>query len=275
MPASAQTRDLARALGEYEAGECLQPVEMLLRAVVLLLGAERDTWDGLPRADAPEAPEVLIESLCGLFRSAVVEAQKAKPAPSAQTLPPAAQTELLARARAAKAECGKLHRQLNSLRKDVHRELSRFGHELSTLAAHQETDGGGDGAGAGGHEDGGAGGSGGSGSGNHRFAPIGQIESCFVQKNGTPRQAGLAPGALSRLRVRCGTNPAHALHGLDAFSHVWLLWVFDRNGGQAVKAKGHPPVPVGLSVEADQRVADWVPLKFELASPRSPATRWH
>ena len=71
--------------------------------------------------------------------------------------------------------------------------------------------------------------------------PIGRIESCFTQKNGTPRQASLAPAARARLRLRWGTNPAHALEGLAAFSHVWLLWLFDQNGGEAAKAKVKPP----------------------------------
>ena len=44
-------------------------------------------------------------------------------------------TELLAQARAAKAECGKLHRQLNALRKEVTRDLGRFGHDLSAATS--------------------------------------------------------------------------------------------------------------------------------------------
>ena len=73
------------------------------------------------------------------------------------------------------------------------------------------------------------------------MSPIGWIESCFAEKNGTPRQPSVAPSARARLRLRWGTNPAHAADGLSAFSHVWLLWVFDRNGGAAVKAKVRPP----------------------------------
>ena len=90
---------------------------------------------------------------------------------------------------------------------------------------------------------------GGSGPGHaHRFTPIGHIESCFVQKNGTPRQAGLAASALARLRVvSFFTNPRHALEGLEAFSHVWLLYEFHQNTNAAktpqrmVRAKVHPP----------------------------------
>jgi len=150
--------------------------------------------------------------------------------------------ELLAQARAAKAECGKLHRGLNALRREVGRELGRIGHDLSALAAKGATT-----TTATPRRAGGAGAepedalNGSGGLPGFPFTAIGHIESCFLQKNGTPRQAGLAPNALSRLRVRCGTNPAHSLEGLEDFSHVWLVWVFDRNGNEAVKAKVHPP----------------------------------
>jgi len=73
------------------------------------------------------------------------------------------------------------------------------------------------------------------------MTPIGFVESAFVLKNGTPRQPGLVSAAPARLQVRWGSSPAHALEGLEAFSHAWLLFVFDRNGGEAVKAKARPP----------------------------------
>ena len=74
-----------------------------------------------------------------------------------------------------------------------------------------------------------------------QMVPIGFVESAFVSKNGTPRQSGIVPAAPARLRVLWGTNPSHSLEGLGGFSHAWLLWVFDRNGGAAVKAKVRPP----------------------------------
>ena len=36
-------------------------------------------------------------------------------------------------------------------------------------------------------------------------------------------------------------NAAHAMLGLDGFSHVWVLFVFHDNGNRAVKALVHPP----------------------------------
>ena len=73
--------------------------------------------------------------------------------------------------------------------------------------------------------------------------PIGRLESCFSHRNGTPRQPGLAPSAVSKLRINWGTCPSHTLDGLSEFSHVWLIFLFDQNRGglEVVKAKVKPP----------------------------------
>lgn len=79
------------------------------------------------------------------------------------------------------------------------------------------------------------------------FRPIGRIQTTFKTKNGTPRQATIDQEALGILRLdgewfrRRGTNMQHALDNLGEFSHVWLLFVFDRNGGEFSKAKVKPP----------------------------------
>jgi len=80
--------------------------------------------------------------------------------------------------------------------------------------------------------------------------PIGWLRTCYVEKNGTPRQ-GCISSAPAELRVELGChaarngghslNAAHTLEGLDHFSHVWLLWVFDKNGGAMTKSKVKPP----------------------------------
>ena len=77
--------------------------------------------------------------------------------------------------------------------------------------------------------------------------PIGWIRSPFVEKNGTPRQGVLAPSARAVLRVRLGWHPsgtlneAHTLEGLANFSHVWLLFCFDRDESSGTKSKVKPP----------------------------------
>ena len=179
-----------------------------------------ETWKAWDELSQSTPPDVALERMCSLFRHAALRVRREPPsiAREVSAKPKPAQAEILARARATKAECSKLHRGLNQLRRDVTRDLGRLHHELSLAAAPGRGGGGG--------------GGGGGGSPAHSFTPIGHIESCFLQKNGTPRQAGLAGSARARLRVRCGTNPSHALEGLENFSHVWLLWVFDRNGGE-------------------------------------------
>ena len=73
--------------------------------------------------------------------------------------------------------------------------------------------------------------------------PIGHLRTCFVEKNGTPRQGCVAPSSAATLKLQLGPglNAAHALDGLRSFSHVWVLFVFHLNGNAAAKSKVHPP----------------------------------
>ncbi|XP_078251674.1 tRNA (adenine(37)-N6)-methyltransferase isoform X2 [Rhinoraja longicauda] len=84
--------------------------------------------------------------------------------------------------------------------------------------------------------------------GNIQTAPIGYIESCFSAKNGTPRQPTIC--GLSRARLKISktvfTNAEHSLMGLEQFSHVWIIFVFHKNGHQSCKAKVKPPRLNGL-----------------------------
>ena len=58
--------------------------------------------------------------------------------------------------------------------------------------------------------------------------PIGRFRSSFSRRNGTPRQPRLVPLARGRLTLRRHVPPA-ALEGLEAFSHVWIIYVFHGN----------------------------------------------
>ncbi|KAL6763893.1 TsaA-like domain-containing protein [Haematococcus lacustris] len=69
--------------------------------------------------------------------------------------------------------------------------------------------------------------------------PIGHIQSCFSQRNGTPRQPQLVPAARCRLLL-APDIPADCLEGLADYSHVWLLFVFHRNTDLA-KSLGSQP----------------------------------
>lgn len=73
--------------------------------------------------------------------------------------------------------------------------------------------------------------------------PIGYIESCFAGKNGTPRQPSICSLSRGCLRIskKVFNNPEHSLMGLQQFSHVWILFIFHKNGHLKCKAKVQPP----------------------------------
>ncbi|MFZ5477636.1 MAG: tRNA (N6-threonylcarbamoyladenosine(37)-N6)-methyltransferase TrmO [Myxococcota bacterium] len=68
--------------------------------------------------------------------------------------------------------------------------------------------------------------------------PIGVIRSPYGQKFGVPRQAGLVP-AEAVLELDTSVIAPDAVRGLDRFSHVWVLFLFDR--ATAEKAVVRPP----------------------------------
>jgi tRNA-Thr(GGU) m(6)t(6)A37 methyltransferase TsaA len=73
------------------------------------------------------------------------------------------------------------------------------------------------------------------------FQPIGTIQSCFTEKFGIPRQPGLVPEARATLEIVPPFDKAEAFRGLDAFSHVWLLFVFHQCLPHPWKATVRPP----------------------------------
>uniref|UniRef100_A0A8C5KJW7 tRNA (adenine(37)-N6)-methyltransferase n=1 Tax=Jaculus jaculus TaxID=51337 RepID=A0A8C5KJW7_JACJA len=79
--------------------------------------------------------------------------------------------------------------------------------------------------------------------GNILTEPIGYLESCFSAKNGTPRQPSVCRHSRACLKIRKNifNNPEHSLMGLEQFSHVWILFVFHKNGHLSTKAKVQPP----------------------------------
>ena len=62
--------------------------------------------------------------------------------------------------------------------------------------------------------------------------PIGYVQSCYLDCQGTPRQPGLAPAARARIRLDKSISEL-ALEGLDLHSHVWVLFVFHKNSNGA------------------------------------------
>ncbi|XP_054875806.1 tRNA (adenine(37)-N6)-methyltransferase [Poeciliopsis prolifica] len=79
--------------------------------------------------------------------------------------------------------------------------------------------------------------------GNIRTVPIGYISSCFSVKNGTPRQPTICSPSRAQLRIQQSVfnNPEHSVLGLEQYSHVWIIFLFHKNGHQGYKAKVKPP----------------------------------
>ncbi|KAG7262454.1 hypothetical protein CRUP_035678 [Coryphaenoides rupestris] len=79
--------------------------------------------------------------------------------------------------------------------------------------------------------------------GNIQTVPIGYISSCFPVKNGTPRQPTVCGASRATLSIQPSVfnNPHHALEGLQHFSHVWVIFLFHKNGHLRYKPKVKPP----------------------------------
>ena len=67
---------------------------------------------------------------------------------------------------------------------------------------------------------------------------IARIHSDFSTKFGVPRQSGLVDALESTIVFEPEFRNPDALRGLEGFSHVWLVWVFD----QAIRKEWSPTV---------------------------------
>ncbi|WP_428772161.1 tRNA (N6-threonylcarbamoyladenosine(37)-N6)-methyltransferase TrmO [Vibrio sp.] len=75
----------------------------------------------------------------------------------------------------------------------------------------------------------------------HAIAPIGLIHSPYKEKFAVPRQPRLVPSATARIALTGEANCLEAVRGLDAFSHLWLLFLFDQNLEAGWKPTVRPP----------------------------------
>lgn len=108
---------------------------------------------------------------------------------------------------------------------------------------------------------------------NQQINFIGYVESCYIDKFGTPRQPGLAPDSKAFLRINPEWQPEDSLHGMNGFSHVWVLFWFHKNdqssrfhakvfpprmGGEKTGVfstrSPHRPNPIGLSLVKIDRI---------------------
>ena len=62
-----------------------------------------------------------------------------------------------------------------------------------------------------------------------QFSPVAVVHSCYRTKFGIPRQSGLIREAIGEVELLPPYNQPNAVRGLEEFSHIWLLFVFDPN----------------------------------------------
>ena len=102
---------------------------------------------------------------------------------------------------------------------------------------------------------------------HYTFEPVGIIHSPYKEKFGIPRQSSLVRAARAQLELFAPYNHPDAVRGLEAFSHIWIQFVFHqtaargwtplvrppRLGGNArvgvfASRSTHRPNPIGLSL---------------------------
>ena len=84
--------------------------------------------------------------------------------------------------------------------------------------------------------------------GNDEFIirPIGTFHTDALYPYDVPRQGSLAGENLGYVRLKSGCGFEQALECIDGFSHIWLLFLFDRNDGWRPKIQ--PPRHVNHKV---------------------------
>ena len=73
------------------------------------------------------------------------------------------------------------------------------------------------------------------------YTPIGIIESCFSEKFGAPRQSGLVPAATAQICIHEKFARKEAWADLNHFSHIWIIYDFNRIPKTHVKMTARPP----------------------------------
>ncbi|WP_318454746.1 tRNA (N6-threonylcarbamoyladenosine(37)-N6)-methyltransferase TrmO [Photobacterium leiognathi] len=76
---------------------------------------------------------------------------------------------------------------------------------------------------------------------SYNIEPIGIIHSPYKEKFAVPRQPGLVPSARSEIILQGDANSLEAVRGIEQFSHLWLLFLFDQNLEAGWRPTVRPP----------------------------------
>lgn len=71
--------------------------------------------------------------------------------------------------------------------------------------------------------------------------PIGVIHSCYKEKFGIPRQAGLVKSATATLELLPPYNVEEAMRGIEEFSHLWIIFAFHKHLDAKFQPTVRPP----------------------------------
>ena len=71
--------------------------------------------------------------------------------------------------------------------------------------------------------------------------PIARIHNPYDEKFGVPRQSGLAEEVVSTIVFEEKYRVPEALRGIEEFSHLWLIWAFDRAERETWSPTVRPP----------------------------------
>lgn len=73
------------------------------------------------------------------------------------------------------------------------------------------------------------------------YRTVARIQSDFPSKFGVPRQSGLVPELTARIVFEPEFRTADAVRGLGGFSHIWLIWEFDKSTSRRWMPTVRPP----------------------------------
>ena len=96
---------------------------------------------------------------------------------------------------------------------------------------------------------------------------IAHIRNGYDEKFGVPRQAGLAEHTISRIVMEPSFRIREAFRGIEACSHIWLIWGFSENEQRGWTPTVRPPQ---RTLSTTRLPSPWTPNSEPQARSASP-----